>query len=102
MGDSKHGDCRINRYWRSEHGMAHLGLHCAEISLTLDDGTAVDVRCPVRPDLLDIWQRLPWWEQACKALPILRSDVAEAAASRAREAAAAAAVEETASAIETE
>ena len=82
VGDSKHGDCRINRHWRTEHGMAHLGLHCAEISLTLDDGHTIDVRCPVRPELLKLWQRLPWWEQACEALPVLRLDAEEMTAAR--------------------
>eukprot|EP00966_Prymnesium_polylepis_P004289 98211-Prymnesium_polylepis.1 len=64
--------------------MAHLGLHCAQISLPLDDGETVDVRCPVRADMLAIWQRLPWWEQACEALPILREDAVEAEARRAQ------------------
>ncbi|KAL1523340.1 hypothetical protein AB1Y20_018285 [Prymnesium parvum] len=71
IGDSKHGDCRVNRYWRAEYGMAHLGLHCARISLALPDGEEVDVRCPVRPALLEVWRQLPWWEQACAALPHL-------------------------------
>lgn len=80
IGDSKHGDCRVNRFWRAEYGMAHLGLHCAEISLALPDGDVVDVRCPVRPGLVRIWEKLPWWEQACSELPSLRMDARAAAA----------------------
>ena len=62
--------------------MQHLGLHCARIQLDLEDGEHLDVRCPVRPDLLQIWQQLPWWEQACHALPTLLEDAAAAEEAR--------------------
>ena len=28
LGDSTHGDTRVNRWWREEHGLTRLGLHC--------------------------------------------------------------------------
>ena len=36
--------------------------------------THSQVRCPVRADLIEVWQRLPWWEQACDAWPSLVED----------------------------
>ena len=36
-------------------------------------------RCPVRADLIEVWQRLPWWEQACDAWPSLVEDADSAA-----------------------
>ena len=34
LGDAKHGDSRVNRWWREHYEMQHLGLHCHELSLT--------------------------------------------------------------------
>ena len=78
LGDAKHGDSRVNRWWQQEREMRHLGLHCHEMRLTLADGDVLDVRCPVRPDLVSVWRELPWWEQACEALPTLVDDAADA------------------------
>ena len=80
LGDAKHGDSRVNRWWRSQHSMQHLGLHCAQLHLPLPDGDVIDVRCPVRADLVDLWRTLPWWEQAVAALPSLADDARTATA----------------------
>lgn len=71
LNDAKHGDSRVNRWWRAERGLRGLGLHCAEMSLPLRTGERLHVRCPVRRDLVQVWQQLPWWEQALEALPLL-------------------------------
>ena len=69
---------------------AHLGLHCLSICLELPAELAdppaeqLRVRCPVRPELLRLWQTLPWWDEACAALPELAADAADAAAEAAR------------------
>ncbi len=76
LGDAKHGESRMNRWWRDERGMRHLGLHCSRIRLTLDDGSLLDVRCPVRDDLIELWRTLPWWEAAAARLPYLADDEA--------------------------
>ena len=44
LNDAKHGDSRVNRWWRKERGLRHLGLHCAELQLQLDTGEIVHVR----------------------------------------------------------
>jgi tRNA pseudouridine65 synthase len=73
LGDSTHGDSKINRWWRTEYGLRRLGLHCLSIELVLDDGETIAATCPVPDDLLSIWRRLPWWDEALAALPILTS-----------------------------
>jgi|LauGreDrversion4_1035100.scaffolds.fasta_scaffold25313_2 tRNA pseudouridine65 synthase len=79
LGDAKHGDSRVNRWWRQHYDLKSLGLHCERLQLQTRDGELIDVRCPVRADLVDVWRGLPWWDEACAALPELRSDAAIAA-----------------------
>lgn len=78
LGDSSHGDVRVNRWWRHNYDFRHLGLHCHSMHLELPGGESLDVRCPVRPDLIAVWRHLPWWQEACASLPSLRDDAEEA------------------------
>ncbi len=71
LGDSNHGDTRLNRMWREEWGLSRLGLHCLSLDLPLPGGERLEVRCPPPADLRDIWRRMPWWEDAVRALPAL-------------------------------
>ena len=77
IGDSRHGDTKINRYWR-ERGLERLGLHCASMELPMPDGTVLRVECPPPRELTDVWRELPWWEDACAALPLLSQPPPEA------------------------
>ncbi len=70
LGDAMHGDTKINRWWRENHALPRLGLHCLSIQLTLDDGP-VTITCPVPEDLAALWRRLPWWTEALEAIPEL-------------------------------
>ena len=72
IGDAKHGDTKVNTYWREERGLRRLGLHCAEMSLPLPDGERLHVQCPPPADLTSVWAQLPWWDDACAELPLLR------------------------------
>ena len=87
IGDAKHGDSRVNRWWRQERDMRHLGLHCVQLKLPIPDQDMINVRCPVRPDLVDVFKSLPWWDAACEELPDLRSDSILAVRARALQAA---------------
>jgi tRNA pseudouridine65 synthase len=71
LGDSTHGDTRVNRWWREERGLRRLGLHCLSIALAPLDGEVIAATCPVPNDLVRIWERLPWWGEAVAALPEL-------------------------------
>lgn len=68
LGDAKHGDTRVNRWWRDHHGLPRLALHCWRIEATLPDGTALSVRAPIPHDLDRLWRAQPWWEAAEAAL----------------------------------
>lgn len=70
LGDSTHGDTRVNRYWRENHGLERLALHCLSIVLPLEDDP-ISVSCPLPPDLLALGRQMPWWDAACAALPEL-------------------------------
>ena len=79
IGDSRHGDSRINKYWR-ERGLGRLGLHCASMELPLPGGQTLRVECPPPRELTDLWRELPWWDNACAALPLLSMPPPEAPA----------------------
>mmetsp|Transcript_26103 Transcript_26103/g.57185 ORF Transcript_26103/g.57185 Transcript_26103/m.57185 type:complete len:276 (+) Transcript_26103:50-877(+) len=71
LNDAKHGDSRVNRWWRARYNLSGLGLHCAEVKLSLPNGELLHAECPVRRDLTKIWSQLPWWEQAQQHLPLV-------------------------------
>jgi len=71
IGDTDHGDSKINRYWREEHGNMRLGLHAVALRMPMPDGTLLDVTCPLFADHARLWSTLPWWDDACAALPAL-------------------------------
>ena len=49
LGDSKHGDTRVNQRWRPR-GLQRLALHCATLDLPHPDGR-LRVTAPLPPDL---------------------------------------------------
>ncbi|MEQ1506778.1 MAG: pseudouridine synthase [Myxococcota bacterium] len=71
LGDSSHGDTRINQWWRAEYGLARLALHNLGLRFTAPDGASVEVTCPLPDDLRSVAVRLPWWGAAVAALPEL-------------------------------
>jgi tRNA pseudouridine65 synthase len=59
LGDSEHGDSRVNRQWRTERGLNRLALHCLSIQL-MDSSDAclapipMDLRCVLMADI-QLW-----------------------------------------------
>jgi tRNA pseudouridine65 synthase len=74
LGDSTHGDTRVNRWWREEYGLQRLGLHCLSLSLPLGKAR-VEAVCGVPADLRAVLQRMPWWDEARERLPGLDGPV---------------------------
>lgn len=73
LGDHDHGDSRVNRVWRAEHGLERLGLHALSMEVPTPEGVEpIRVTCPPPDDLATLWARLPWWEEACEREPALR------------------------------
>lgn len=71
VGDTDHGDSKVNRWWREQGGVARLGLHCLSLELDLPDGGRLDVTCPLFADQATAFARLPWWDEARATLPAL-------------------------------
>lgn len=74
LGDSSHGDTRINRQWREGWGLTRLGLHCLSLHLPLEDGTSLSVMCPPPSDLTGLWKKMPWWDDAVARCPELAAE----------------------------
>jgi tRNA pseudouridine65 synthase len=73
LGDSRHGDTRVNRWWREHHGLPRLMLHAWGLAFQAPDRPA-DARCPLWPDMAKVLRALPLWEQAVAARPALVDD----------------------------
>ena len=71
LGDSQHGDTRVNRWWREHFALPRLGLHCLSLRLPLPDGTWLEATCPPFEDLAALWRRMPWWADATARRPEL-------------------------------
>ena len=71
IGDSKHGDSRVNRWWREERGLDRLALHCLAISLDDVDGEAVSLLAPLEGELARALRGEPLWATAAARDPRL-------------------------------
>jgi len=69
IGDTKHGDSRVNRWWREHYDMPRLGLHCLSLALETDVDGPIEATCPVPADLRAVLERLPWYADVVRALP---------------------------------
>jgi tRNA pseudouridine65 synthase len=56
LGDSSHGDTRVNRAWRPK-GLHRLALHCARLDLPHPDGH-LRVTAPLPPELVGLLETL--------------------------------------------
>ena len=61
LGDSEHGNSKVNREWKSKHGLLpeRLCLHLARLEIVPKPGVCpqgIDVTSPLPPDLLAILQ----------------------------------------------
>ena len=71
IGDSEHGDSRVNKVWRKAHQLQRLGLHCLSISLELPTGGRLEAVSPLFKDQFDMFSGLPWWNEAIMKEPLL-------------------------------
>ena len=79
IGDSEHGDSRVNRYWRQNIGLDRMGLHCWYINLPPSDENESEIEC-MAPLPLDLSESLhhemlqPWWKEATFIQPLLKRE----------------------------
>jgi len=71
IGDSEHGDTRINRWWRDNSAANRLGLHCLHMDLPLPDGEVLSVSSPLFEDQYEVFSSMPWWEDALAKEPTI-------------------------------
>jgi tRNA pseudouridine65 synthase len=69
IGDSEHGDTRVNRWWRENSRANRLGLHCFRMQLPLPDGSMLETECPLFEDQFELFSGLPWWQDAVRIEP---------------------------------
>jgi tRNA pseudouridine65 synthase len=58
IGDVRYGKGEHNRLFRERHALHRLALHCISLTVPHPDGTALDVRCPLAPDLARVVSEL--------------------------------------------
>ena len=68
IGDSAHGDSKVNRWWRQERGLDRLSLHCLSIALPDPAETIV---APLEGSLADVLRAEPLWAEALSSEPRL-------------------------------
>ena len=70
IGDGDHGDSRVNRWWREEHGHTRLGLHCLRLHVPFHTGD-ISAVSPLFTDQATLYRSLPWWTEAEARCPEL-------------------------------
>ena len=68
IGDSAHGDSKVNRWWRQERGLDRLALHCLSIALPDPAETIV---APLEGSLAEVLRAEPLWAEALEREPRL-------------------------------
>lgn len=71
LGDSSHGDTRVNRDWRDRYGLRRLALHCLSLDLEVPGTGERIAACSPLPESLGLLRDLPLWPGAARALPHL-------------------------------
>lgn len=70
IGDGQHGDNKVNRWWRENHGVDRLALHCLTLRVPLPEGD-IDVASGLFSDHHTLWPTLPFWDEALARCPQL-------------------------------
>lgn len=73
IGDTEHGDTKINRWWRQERGLDRLALHCWILDFTLD-GKAHQCVAPLQYSFRGAIESTSLWEPAVASLPLLSKE----------------------------
>ena len=71
IGDSEHGDSKVNRWWRENTAADRLGLHCLRITLPLDTTDTIEINCPLYEDHYQVFRQMPWWSDAVSEEPLI-------------------------------
>ena len=69
--DGDHGDSRVNRLWRENHGITRLALHAFSIDFLYQDHK-YHIQCPLFIDHYTAYQNLDFWSIIQKQIPLLQ------------------------------
>ena len=69
--DGDHGDSRVNRLWRENHGITRLALHALSIEFLYQDHE-YKIQCPLFIDHYTVYQNLDFWNLIQQQIPILK------------------------------
>jgi len=67
IGDTQHGNSKVNRWWREHRNLKRLALHSLSISLDDDDV----IVAPLSPELKEVLEKEPLWSEAIVKEPRL-------------------------------
>lgn len=70
IGDTQHGDSKVNRWWRIEKGLNRLALHCWFMEFTFHDQQHTCL-APLSNGFQAVLQTTPLWEKAVRNEPRL-------------------------------
>ena len=70
LHDGDHGDSRVNRHWRETTGLNRLALHACTIQLSIH-GIDHRFESPLPQDLFAVFQKMPWWSETVRQVPLL-------------------------------
>ena len=69
--DGDHGDSRVNRHWRENHGITRLALHALSLEFLYQD-QKYKIQSPLFEDHYDAYQDLDFWNTIQQQIPELR------------------------------
>jgi len=70
IGDTQHGDSRVNRWWREERALDRLALHCLSIEF-LWNGNPCTCVAPLSEAFQQVLTEASLWHLALEKLPLL-------------------------------
>lgn len=76
LGDTQHGDSRVNRWWRNHMGLDRLALHCLSLDLPWDGDRRIQIVAPLTQDLRSVLEQkklAELWQAACDNEPRLET-----------------------------
>jgi len=77
LGDTQHGDTRVNRWWRTHCNLNRLALHCLSLDLMMNNDARIEVIAPLPDDLRSVLERdelQALWKTAIEKEPRLATD----------------------------
>jgi len=73
IGDSEHGDSRVNRWWRQNGHLQRMALHCWRLEFADEMGNHRECVAPLSDELQEAFRRASLWESSIEKEPRLEA-----------------------------